>query len=117
MPDDADVKALSPLVDLCATAVACAETAASGLDAATVVPEGKRADTDDVFSCRTRLIDLEHTADAAERALTALVFRGDFDSKSALCVLELERALERATDRMAAIGHLLHAHVMAHLSA
>src|ERR1035437_6496173 len=117
MPREVDSKALVPLADLCATAIACAETAASGLDAATVVSEGKRLDSEDAFACTTRLIDLEHAADAAERAITALVFRSDFDLKSGLSVLELGRALERATDRMAAIGYLLHTHVMADLSA
>jgi uncharacterized protein Yka (UPF0111/DUF47 family) len=117
MPREVASRALVPLADLCATAIACAETAASGLDAATVVSEGKRLDTEDAFACTTRLIDLEHAADVAERAITALVFRSDFDWKSALSVLELGRTLERATDQMAAIGHLLHTHVMADLSA
>jgi hypothetical protein len=34
-----------------------------------------------------------------------------------LCLLELARAVERATDRLARIGHLVHVHVMADLSA
>jgi uncharacterized protein Yka (UPF0111/DUF47 family) len=117
MPREVASRALVPLAYLCATAIARAETAASGLDAATVVSEGRRLDTEDAFACTTRLIDLEHAADVAERAITALVFHSDFDWKSALSVLELGRALERATDQMAAIGHLLHTHVMADLSA
>jgi len=117
MPGEVTPRALAPLADLCATAIACAETAASGLDAATVVSEGKRVDAEDAFASTTRLIDLEHAADVAERAITSLVFCGDLDWKSALSVLELGRALERATDQMAAIGHLLHTHVMADLSA
>ena len=117
MPRGVAARALVPLADLCATAIACAETAASGLDAAAVVSEGNRLDTEDAFASTTRLIDLEHAADVAEQAITALVFCNDFDWKSGLSVLELGRALERATDQMAAIGHLLHTHVMADLSA
>ena len=108
MPRGVASRALVPLADLCGTAIACAETAASGLDAAAVVSEGKRLDTEDAFASTTRLIDLEHAADMAEQAITALVFCNDFDWKFGLSVLELGRALERATDQMAEIGHLLH---------
>jgi hypothetical protein len=45
------------------------------------------------------------------------VLRGDADLKTALSVLELCRALERTTDRLARFGHLLHRHVLADLSA
>jgi hypothetical protein len=41
---------------------------------------------------------------------------GDVAVKPALAVLELARALERASDRLAAMGHVLHSHVMAGLS-
>jgi uncharacterized protein Yka (UPF0111/DUF47 family) len=116
MPSGVTPTAFAPLVDLCANAIACAETAASGLDAATEVSEGRRVDAEDAFASTTRLIELEHAADFAERAITSLVFCGDLDWKSGLCVLELGRALERATDQMAKIGHLLHAHVMADLA-
>jgi uncharacterized protein Yka (UPF0111/DUF47 family) len=117
MPGEVTSRALAPLAELCTTAIACAETAASGLDAATVVPEGNRIDAEDAFASTTRLVQLEQAADVAERTVTSLVFCGDLDWKSALSVLELGRALERATDQMAAIGHLMHTHVMADLSA
>ena len=64
-----------------------------------------------------RLIDTEHRADAAERMATARILTGEFDLKTTLSVLELARALERSTDRMAAFGHLLREHVLADLSA
>jgi hypothetical protein len=44
------------------------------------------------------------------------VLRGHFETETALAVLELARALERANDRMAVAGNLLHTHVMADLS-
>jgi hypothetical protein len=42
--------------------------------------------------------------------------QGEFDFKTALCVLDLARTLERATDRLAGFGHLLREHVLAELS-
>jgi hypothetical protein len=45
------------------------------------------------------------------------VFAGGFDLAISLSVLELARAIERATDRLAGFGHLLRQHVMTNLSA
>jgi len=107
---------LGQLAALAGAALDGAEAAASGIDAATEVSQGRRLDVDDAFEATRRLIDLEHAADDAERAITGLVLR-DGEAKDAFCILELARAIERATDRLARIGHLLHAHVMADLSA
>ena len=63
-----------------------------------------------------RLIEAEHRGDATERAVTAKVLTGAFDLKTALSALDLARALERATDRLAAFGHILREHVLADLS-
>ena len=65
---------------------------------------------------RVEDIILNRRPDAAERMVTAIVLRGEFDLKTALSVLELARALERATDRLAGFGHLLREHVLADLS-
>lgn len=108
---------LDPLVELCEAAVHGAEAAAIGVAAAAEVPEGHRVDSEDALAAVGRLIDAEHKADAAERAVTAKILSGDFDLKSALSVLELARALERSTDRLAGFGHVLRAHVLADLSA
>lgn len=93
------------------------EVAASGVAAATDVPEGRRADSEDALSAVSRLIDAEHAADGHERATTALVFGGGFDVATSLSVLELARAIERATDRFAGFGHLLRRHIMIDLAA
>jgi hypothetical protein len=45
------------------------------------------------------------------------VFTGGFDVATSLAVLELARAIERATDRLAGFGHLLRQHIMIDLSA
>jgi len=117
VPPETASELLEPLAELCAVTVAGAEAAASGVVAAAEVPEGHRVDTEDALAAVGRLIDVEHRADAAERMVTAKILTGNFDFKTALSVLELARALERSTDRLAAFGHLLHEHVLADLSA
>jgi uncharacterized protein Yka (UPF0111/DUF47 family) len=108
---------LSALVELCAVATAATEAAASGLAAAVEVPEGRRADSEDALAAVVRLIDAEHAADSRERDVTTRVFAGGFDVATSLSVLELARAIERATDRLAGFGHLLRRHIMTDLSA
>ena len=107
---------LKPLSELCAVALAGTETVASGVDAAGEVPEGRRADSEDALAAVGRLIDVEHKADDAERSVTREVLGGGLDLASSLAALELARALERATDRMASFGHVLRAHVLTDLA-
>jgi uncharacterized protein Yka (UPF0111/DUF47 family) len=116
MPAGVTADVFKPLADLCSAAVSAAEAAGSGVDAAAEVPEGKRIDAEDALAAVSRLIDLEHLADAAEREVTTLVLRGDLALAASLSVLELARAIERATDRLASFGHLLRQHVLADLS-
>jgi len=108
---------LRPLADVAAAAVTGAGSAAMGAAAAADVPDGQRIDSEDALAAVGRLIDAEHNGDDAERAVTAIVLRGDFELKIALAALELARAMERATDRLAGFGHLLRRHVLADLSA
>lgn len=107
---------LAPLGDLCAAAIAGTEAVASGIAAAADVPEGGKLDVEDALACAGRLIEAEHAGDAAERAVTATVLRNGFDLTTALSVLDLTRALERATDHMAGFGHLLRDRVLTDLS-
>jgi uncharacterized protein Yka (UPF0111/DUF47 family) len=116
LPAGLDPVVLGLIGDLCAAAVGGTEALASGFAAAVDVPEGQHADTEDALAAITRLADLEHTADLAERTATACVLRGHFGTETALAVLELTRVLERANDGMAVAGNLLHKHVMADLS-
>jgi uncharacterized protein Yka (UPF0111/DUF47 family) len=108
---------LSSLADLCTAAIAAVEATAMGATAAAAVPDGQRADSDDTLLAIDRLIKAEHDGDAAERAITAAVLRGNFPLQLALSAIELARALERATDRLASFGHHLRRHVIADLSA
>jgi uncharacterized protein Yka (UPF0111/DUF47 family) len=116
VPDELPAELLDPLDELCAAIVSGTAAAAVGIAAAAEVPEGHRVDSEDALACVGRLIDAEHAADAAERRLTANILTGEFDQKTALSVIELARALERATDRLAGFGHELREHVLADLS-
>jgi uncharacterized protein Yka (UPF0111/DUF47 family) len=116
LPASLDPTVLRLMTDLSRAAVGGAEALASGFAAAVDVPQGRHTDTEDALAAITRLADLEHAADLAERTVTACVLRGHFETETALAVLELARALERANDRMAVAGNLLHTHVMADLS-
>ncbi|MCF8475918.1 MAG: hypothetical protein K9G60_02745 [Pseudolabrys sp.] len=107
---------LDPLARLCAAALVCAEAAASGAAAAADVPEGQRVDSEDALAAVGRLIEAEHVGDAAERAVTEIVLRGNFDQNTALSVLELTRAIERATDQFAGFGHVLRDRVLTDLA-
>jgi uncharacterized protein Yka (UPF0111/DUF47 family) len=115
-PSEIAPELLAPLADLCAAAVGGAEAAAAGIAAAADVPEGQRVDSEDALAAVGRLIDAEHKADAAERAVMAVVLGGEFDLKTALSVVDLARAIERATDRLAGFGHLMRERVLADLA-
>ncbi|MBV9628253.1 MAG: hypothetical protein JO230_09175 [Xanthobacteraceae bacterium] len=117
IPHDLTQNVLIPLADLGAAAILATEAAASGADAAAEIPEGHRGDAEDALAAVGRLVEIEHKADDCERAVTQLVLRGELDPVRALGVLELARALERATDRLAAYAHVLRTHVLADLTA
>ncbi|MBR1091732.1 hypothetical protein JQ621_30105 [Bradyrhizobium manausense] len=117
LPELTEAALLASLAELCLVAATATETAASGVAAAMDVPEGQRIDSEDALAAVARLIDAEHAADTTERAITTLVFRGGFDVATSLSVIELARAIERATDRFAAFGHLLRRHIMIDLAA
>ena len=56
--------------------------------------------------------DAEH-APTRSNGSDGAILTGEFDLKTALSAIELSRALERATDRLAAFGHPLREHVLA----
>lgn len=112
-PSELSADLLEPLAKLCTAALGGAEAVAAGVAAAAELPEGHRVDAEDVLAAIGRLIEAEHAADAAERAVTGKILTGDFDLKTALLVLDLARALERASDRLASFGHLLREYMLA----
>lgn len=116
VPDGVAPEVLAPIAALCAAAISSTEAAASGAAAAADVSDGQRADSEDALAAIGRLIEAEHAGDAAERTLTTVVLGGACDLRTALSSLELARALERATDRLAGFGHLLHQRLIADLA-
>ena len=100
VPGEIAAELLEPLAELCAATVSGTEAAAAGVAAAAEVPEGHRVDTEDALAAIGRLIDVEHRADAAERAVTARILTGDFDLKTALVGSRI-RPRARALDRSA----------------
>ena len=116
VPEGLAAELINPIEVLCVEVVDGTEAAAIGLAAAAEVPAGHRVDSEDALAAVGRLADAEHRADAAERQVTAQVLSGEFDLKTALSAIELARALERATDRLAAFGHALREHVLADLA-
>jgi uncharacterized protein Yka (UPF0111/DUF47 family) len=117
LPAGIDPAALQVLARLGAATLAGTKAVASGVAAAAEAPEGRRADFEDALAAVGRLIEVEHLADDYEREVTTLAFHGGGDLRASLSVLELARAIERATDRLAGFGHLLSRHVLEDLSA
>lgn len=119
LPRELAENLLQPLGELCHGAIAGAEAAVRGLEAAASLSDangGKAADSEDALAATARLVEIEHACDCAERAVTRLVLSGDATGERGLVVLELSRSLERASDRMALVGHVLHNQVMSGLS-
>lgn len=116
VPNELPADLLEPLAELGDAAVTGTEAAAVCASAAADVPEGQSVDAEVALRAAEQLIEVEHRADAAERELTAIILRGDFNLRTALSILDLARALERATDGLVALGRMLTAYVVAHSS-
>ncbi|HEY4736290.1 MAG TPA: hypothetical protein VIH63_02730, partial [Xanthobacteraceae bacterium] len=107
---------IDSLNELCAAVVSSTEAAAAGTAAAADVPHGHRVDSEDALASINRLIEAEHAADDAERKVTTTILIRQNDLKTAMSAIELARALERASDRLAGFGHALHEHVLVDLA-
>jgi uncharacterized protein Yka (UPF0111/DUF47 family) len=116
LPQDSAPEILGYLIELCSVVVAGTESAAIGTASATEIPEGQRVDFEDALAAVTRLIEDEHRADVAERAVTTKILTGAYDLKTSLSVLSVAHPLERATDQLARFGHALRDHILADLS-
>ena len=116
IPENLALELIDSLSELCAAVVSGTEAAAAGTAAAADVPQGHRVDSEDALASVNRLLDIEHVADDAERKVTTTILTRETDLKTAMSVIELARALERASDRLAGFGHALHEHVLADLA-
>jgi len=116
LPAGNDAAVLASLSALCGVAMTATEAAASGLAAAADSPEGHRVDADEALAQVTRLTDAEHAADHLEREVTRRILTESFAVAPALAALDLARAIERATDRLAGFAHLLRHYVITDLT-
>src|SRR3974390_1910144 len=116
VPGEIAPELLAPLDAPSPAAVSGCEAAAMGAAATADVPDGQRVDSEDALAAGARLTAGEEQGDAAERAITAVLLSGVFDLKTTLSVLELARAIERATDQLAGFAHLWRPRVLADLS-
>ena len=74
----------------------------------------RMADSEDALSATSRLVDIEHAADRAERAVTQTgAERRRATARAVSSCSSLPARSERASDRLALVGHVLHDHVMA----
>ncbi len=116
VPNEIEPDVLDALASLCGAATNAIEAAVRGAAAAAEVPDGQRVDSEDALNSVAQLIDCEHRADAAERAVVTLLLRRDLTVRKALPALEFARAIERATDRLAAFGHVLRGRIVSQLA-
>lgn len=117
LPPDLSPDLQAALAELSSRTLDSVGAAVRAIDAATEVPEGNRVDVDDALAAIADLSEIEHAADDAERAVATIVLTSACKPAEVLPALELGRTLERTTDRLAWIGHTLHRHVLADLSA
>ncbi|HXY58495.1 MAG TPA: hypothetical protein VEH76_07930 [Methylocystis sp.] len=104
--------ALAEIAMLCAGELIRAVTATARL------PEGKRSDAAFALQAIDAVGELERSADAAQRsALAAFVGRGGADARILVVGVEIARAIESATDRLAHAAHALRNRVLKELSA
>jgi uncharacterized protein Yka (UPF0111/DUF47 family) len=125
-PDNSSADALSaPLAGLAAIATECAGSLVRAIEAARLIPEGKRLDAAFALQCVDAVLTAERAADEAERAaIGAIMGAGPDmarpDSAEARCLvlgLEIARTLEGATDRLAHAALSLRNRVLQELSA
>ena len=85
LPVETEPSLLAPLAELSAAAISGTEAAVRGLEAAASLAEGEggSVDTEDALPATARLVDLEHEADASERAVTRLVLGGGLRARAA----------------------------------
>jgi len=82
------------------------------------LPEGKRSDAAFALQAIDAVAQVERSADAAQRgAMEACVRNGDRDARTLILGIEIARAIESATDRLAHAAHALRNRVLKELSA
>jgi uncharacterized protein Yka (UPF0111/DUF47 family) len=113
----------APLAELAATGRECVGHLVRAIEAALLIPEGKRVDATFALQCVEAVVDAERSADRAERAaIGALIGPAPpdappDDARSLVLGLEIAHTLEEATDRLAHAAMALRDRVLQELSA
>lgn len=117
--DEADSGFAAPLGALTQIVVEALGALISALEAALLLPEGKRRDAAFALERIDAVVDAERAADIAERAAFAALFSGPppLDPRLPALGLEIARALEDSTDRLAHAAMALRARLLQELSA
>lgn len=117
--EDADPHFAAPLGALAQIVVDALGALISAVEAALLLPEGKRRDAAFALEKIDATLDAERAADLAERAAFAALFSGPppADARLPALGLEIARALEESTDRLAHAAMALRARLLQELSA
>jgi uncharacterized protein Yka (UPF0111/DUF47 family) len=115
MPAAETGRQLAPLAGIVTEAVSAMVRA---VEAASLLPEGQRADATAALQGIDEVVSAERAADTAQRAiLAALMTAPCADARALLLGLELARALEGATDQLSHAAFALRDRVLEELSA
>jgi uncharacterized protein Yka (UPF0111/DUF47 family) len=112
--------AAGPLGALAAIATESVGQMTRAVEGAQLVPKGKREDAAFALKCIDAVADAERAADGAERAAMAALLApalGAAEARVIILGLEIARALEEATDRLAHAAMSLRARLLQELSA
>jgi uncharacterized protein Yka (UPF0111/DUF47 family) len=121
LANDGGANTLSaPLGELAALATESVSQLTRAVEGALLIPNGKRLDAAFALQCADAVTDMERAADAAERAaIGAIILEtpGGGDARNLVIGLEIARALEEATDRLAHGAMSLRNRILQELSA
>ena len=108
----------APLAELAAIATRSTGELTRAVEGALLIPSGKRLDAAFALQCIEAVSAAEHAGDDAERAAVARIIGGTpgGDARSLVLGLEIARALEEATDRLAHAAMSLRDRVLQELS-
>ncbi len=108
---------LESLQGLAQLLVVAAQESIKMFEAASYVTrDGAREDLRDFFAAADRVAALEHSTDAAERAVTGRLLEGVADARLLFLVSNLSRALEHAADALSVTALKLRDHLLSEIS-
>ncbi len=118
--DDSANSLSAPLGELAALATESVSQLTRAVEGALLIPNGKRLDAAFALQCADAVSDIERAADVSERsAIGTIILQtpAGSDARSLVLGLEIARALEEATDRLAHAAMSLRNRILQELSA